>query len=909
MNNQIKPDKKALAEKIKDQMLKKENDYQQSAHKRSIQRTLQIIVVIFLVTAAMVSILYFAAIKPEQQYQYAHKLRQTGEYALAAAAYQEQKHYRASEGYVVYCDAMQKIMEENISEAETLILELPEPLRKEIISQIFSEIDNWENHAYHPESVIGLLGISHIYDSQGRLDKESIRLRAFHAIVRADNNIRQWLPLPDNKHILAVDEANQLLYYSYSDNAITLIGKDTVALLGNDIMVESFFYEDSLYIQLASDIGYALYKGTIDMLESIHFYAPAKAVVWKGSQVTIEQVLQGSIERSAIWTIQTKNPQIPVEAEIIWPSENYPPCTTPEEAVCRFFETKAYHIEEECNRIVSGEIPAISDHFQNDFELIPEPKLPLTLTFEAYCFLPEENTTMFLCRYMSKIGNQNVLLAAQKQNDTYKIAAYSSDVVAELLSSNTLLCLNVENPLSAQLQGDEQSMTIYVPDNAALSIEWKNMQFARANHSKIILQNMDDIDICSYSVDSNSPNGQTQTFYVQAGKYDLRLSDIKHSNETSIMVHFSKAEFNTESEPNNTIEEAANIAVGETWHGAISSANDKDMYTFAVDAPSELKPSFLLDNERETASCTVSIFSDDGATPLWQQWSDGRMDLSSVFVNRGNYLLVVEPQEQAWTTSPYILRLEAAINPLVEQEPNDTIQQATILSNGELVKGVIGHQEDSDIFVFTLDNCSRVQPQFSVEASTNSSESYSLEIYMQSNLNIPIWAAVSAGNVNEILTPIILPQGMHYLRIKPTAQAGKSTYQIDLSWAAEPNGELEPNDQPEQGTILMANRYIFGSLSTEKDHDRYIFTVQRDSDIQFNLSFEGSSVQNRIFNVKLYNQNAPRKPIWNDAARGNVNSTDFKILTLKQGTYCVEISPYAKWDGRMYKLELRVAEK
>lgn len=908
-NNYQPHNSREIYNRVKQEMQEKQKEREAKQRKKNRKNNLVILVVTSVLIVALIGILYFSAVLPEQKYQAAHLLRQESLYSEAESAYLQMSGYKESTGYASYCNAMQEISNGDITQAEIIIAELPDNIRTEIDKQLVAEIEKWEETAYTPDTVLKLLEISYLFDPQSQMDVTSIRLRVLQAIAGESDDVIYWYPLKTPNHIAAITSSNQLIYYSYTNTTITPLIKESILLLGDEIDATTTEYNGDEYIQLLSQTGYALYKCDMNTLSNIHFYAPAKTLEVNGSTLTVEQELSGSIDRSAIWKINLDDPTASVEGTIQWQEESYPVCASVYEAVQRYFEAYAYGITAECQTLTAVQLPVTSDAYESDLAILPQPKLPLSIEYQAYYVITEQMITLVRCSYTGKTGIVTALLAVSNQDeDGYKISACCMNSNQYLMNQeNDIVCLNETTLLSDVINKD--MLLIYIPDNAAMSMAIESGVQSTNQQASVALRNVDGTEVCNYSIAENST---TPAFYLTSGVYLLDVNNAeKLASTATLRMNAEKTDLSIEKEPNNSKNTATKLSIGENIHGAISYADDIDVYRFNVEGSAEVTTSFTLDDGTISASYILSILAIDDQQLLWQQRANGYDALSTVFLREGDYLFSVEPIDQTWAVSPYTLTLDARLDESSEGEPNDTLDTVCRLENGKTISATISYAGDIDLFSFVLDETANVTVQIGWEQSTAEETTYQLDIFQQMDLETPIWTTTIGNDDSEYtFSPLILPAGTHYLRIQqPTDEYAGQKYHINVIWLAEPMGEKEPNDEPMEINTLQADSYVIGCISNEDDRDRYIFTLDRDSYIQLCLRYEASSNKNRLYYLCVYNQTSPYKSIWSDSTYSNVGENKMKVLTLDAGTYYVEVSAYSKWDARLYNLELLVQVK
>ncbi len=173
----------------------------------------------------------------------------------------------------------------------------------------------------------------------------------------------------------------------------------------------------------------------------------------------------------------------------------------------------------------------------------------------------------------------------------------------------------------------------------------------------------------------------------------------------------------------------------------------------------------------------------------------------------------------------------------VEQEPNNTMEEANPIANGRPIKGIIGRrlsetESDIDVFRFELPEGAwivkgELWPQRHMDLV--------LRVYGEDGpASPPVVVAHHSGESGaEAFTSRVLTGGVYYAVVSESVgpkgpQEGVSDYyKLKVSW--EPltdTHEQEPNDSVETAQRVSSKGYMIGAVNDPDDVDYYVYFTQ-----------------------------------------------------------------------------------
>lgn len=299
---------------------------------------------------------------------------------------------------------------------------------------------------------------------------------------------------------------------------------------------------------------------------------------------------------------------------------------------------------------------------------------------------------------------------------------------------------------------------------------------------------------------------------LEAGSYALSLRAL--SAQPPLMVVSLSSEGPRlpmrEEEPNDRIESARPLASGKPVSGALAEA-DVDLYRFTVEDEARLLTAKL---EVEPGSAaTLSLCLKDAAGVDAQCRSGAAAELGDLALAPGDWLLAVSGGVGSYRLA---LRPGPPRSARGGHEPNDSAAQARPLTPGVAQDGAFAGQEQDRFFLEA-----EGPPQLWRIMATGPSF---LRVEDGAGLSLADRFGV-AGDVLAV-EDLYLPQGRYQI-VLSGENAGYAVLAEAMGPLAE-GAEIEPNDAPQNATLLEAGRPRMGRLATAGDLDRLRFTLERD---------------------------------------------------------------------------------
>ena len=178
------------------------------------------------------------------------------------------------------------------------------------------------------------------------------------------------------------------------------------------------------------------------------------------------------------------------------------------------------------------------------------------------------------------------------------------------------------------------------------------------------------------------------------------------------VVSFAEDGYNYEAEPNNERTRANFIFNNEVYTGSLDNRNDVDWYEFTIDDDVDYFNVIFEANEHNEAyvwdGWNVSIYQDGSDSPLKaEKGNTGYQYVSPNLPYTGGFYIKVEANDPSQGEAPidamYDVQVETHSGDAWENEPNDAVSQAMVISSNKTYSGVTTNRNDVDLYQFKID--------------------------------------------------------------------------------------------------------------------------------------------------------------------------------------------------------------
>ncbi|MFV9645089.1 MAG: FlgD immunoglobulin-like domain containing protein [Desulfobacterales bacterium] len=393
------------------------------------------------------------------------------------------------------------------------------------------------------------------------------------------------------------------------------------------------------------------------------------------------------------------------------------------------------------------------------------------------------------------------------------------------------------------------------------------------------------LPVGSYSLDVSLPGYQT---------IEQTINVVEGTNVNNFTMTLTASPY-MEQEPNNNIENAGLIEIGQPVMGLINPVGDTDYFKLDITENAHLTVSFI--NVPSNLELCLTILDNGGQVMDTITGSEGTIFTFEInILSPGTYYLKINDNlndESSWTN--YVFKTSLVTGD--EFEPNNLPEQAYWLDIGKNYYPIIFPSGDVDYFSFYISDCGSMNLTLS-NVATN--------LDLKATLYNPdfkeIWQRTSGlgGMINEDIS--LVDEGMYVLKIEElNTNQSVQNYRLLLQFVSG-SDELEPNNTFANATPLLLDRPVQASIYPQEDMD--FFMVNLTSPGRLNILIE--QVPDNIRpNIWIFN--ALQEVIGTTYSGGEGTDLAYAIELDTAGIYYIKLGDYQNLHSSLEKYVLSVS--
>lgn len=618
-----------------------------------------------------------------------------------------------------------------------------------------------------------------------------------------------------------------------------------------------------------------------------------------GTLVTFSRRLEGSIERRAEYQyIADAEQNRPVLLEINWQKNRYP---MPEDALSvltRYFEARAYGIEEEAGLLVAQTSATGFDIGM--LEALEAPDVPGTV--QASPYYTGEGCVFFEVSYSAQGQDVHTWVAAANQDGWHMAGA--SDSFGDARMDYSVAPLNLNASTSNLL--DRSGLATYrvlIPMAGKLNLLWQFGDKASSSDSHTVAMYRDGttgVNVFEFSLQPSPAKQQSRDLYISPGVYYLTVQAGPGGAGTYSLSLLYSPEANVELESNNTPERATVIAENVSYSGALSNAKDVDYYSFVLTERSEVNAVLSTSGEgKSNSTYTYSLWDGTGNQLSVVSVPGNRVssETGPLFLAPGAYLVRVE-KGNVHSAQPYGLTVNTSPCEFTEAESNNTYETANEIPVNQEIRASFAQEGDVDCFRFTLETDGLVQPRFSFNPTDSTAKTYVLSI-LDAQRQVLRQEKIGGKESAKQLIPLALPAGTYTVRVE-NPRFVQQEYVLEISASAVAAAELEPNDAAGQATLLNPGVPCTGILHSDNDQDYYRISFSEETTVTLEFRFPQAAAKDTAFQLSI-EQNGKR--LWGAKASGDSGQI-LQQLQFPAGDYYLRVQP-SSYLSAVYTIQIK----
>jgi len=295
------------------------------------------------------------------------------------------------------------------------------------------------------------------------------------------------------------------------------------------------------------------------------------------------------------------------------------------------------------------------------------------------------------------------------------------------------------------------------------------------------------------------------------------------------LLFSSPAYLQSELEPNDELEQANELKLGEDMKGFFQEEGDKDWYRLTVNVPGKNIIRIDLSAVTEVDS-RIDIYDEQGSQ--LKTYNTGEEGEAEAVINLGVtegiiYYVKVRAYSGMNQNDSYTLKTQL-IGPWQEGqefELNDTKEQANELKLGEDIKGFFQEKGDQDWYKLTVNvpgkNIIRIDLSAVPEVDSD------IRIYNEKGDYLKCYDADGRGEAEAIIN-LGVTEGIYYMEVRTSSRMNQNdsyTLKTQLTGPWQEGQEFELNDTKEQANELKIGEDMKGFFQEKGDQDWYKLTV------------------------------------------------------------------------------------
>ena len=382
---------------------------------------------------------------------------------------------------------------------------------------------------------------------------------------------------------------------------------------------------------------------------------------------------------------------------------------------------------------------------------------------------------------------------------------------------------------------------------------------------------------------------------LPAGTYYIRAETPQNAGEVSYYrFHYQTNSCSDSYEPNEPYYNANPIAMGETQTQSILPATDEDWLSFALSAPACV----LI--QSTNANVALELYESNSISPGLLTSSDtARIDYSLPASSPGSPYYIKITSKDGSEIPQYDITLQNNGLCVNDFEPDNNATQAIPLINDQSLYRSISPADDVDWTMFTLST----DTELTIDAG---SAAVMLSLF-DGDLNL----LESSSSIDRICGTDPLPAGQYFVKAESDGNSNEViNYLPDLHIVRACADLYEPNNLPEQATLIQNGETQNHSMVPDKDVDWLTFTLEVEGGVS--VGYSASIPAGEDFSqYQLVLYNSTLAPVESTPYPSNGRTTIERkcgVNPLSAGTYYLRLINHDNSEIPSYSISLMTNE-
>lgn len=424
----------------------------------------------------------------------------------------------------------------------------------------------------------------------------------------------------------------------------------------------------------------------------------------------------------------------------------------------------------------------------------------------------------------------------------------------------------------------------------------------------------------AYDITTTSPQ-----VGLQAGTYRIMVKPTKDvASEKNYTMRLNFHDTYCETETNNSVSDADEIAFSTEVTGSLYSARDTDYYKVTVTEDGSIQ--FKLTHSKVSGKENVNLYHisllDGSEKTLYDMYSNGsetEKNSINIGATKGTYFLKVEGgliSNADPYTGNYGLTVTTEVGGNWEKENNDTISVANAVVPGVTYGGDIRSTDDVDYFTLTTTGKGYLGMDFShtVISGWETLSVYKITVSRKGQSGAVYTGYVKGGETNWAMPNLGLPADTYYIKLEAAQAISTSVlggtiengypadYKITVNWQNATAWEEEVNDTISTANTVKSGTTYTGSIATTGDKDYYKVDLSKNGYLQ--VRFEHDNTGNTATHYRISVLNKDGSNIYEVTNAGVDTLYVSDKIGLEKGTYYVLIAASSTLYTGDYRLKV-----
>lgn len=273
-----------------------------------------------------------------------------------------------------------------------------------------------------------------------------------------------------------------------------------------------------------------------------------------------------------------------------------------------------------------------------------------------------------------------------------------------------------------------------------------------------------------------------------------------------------------------------------------------------------------------------------------------------LFLSPGVYYVQIDVKANVDTD--YYLTMQMQRDPYIEQEDNNTPENANIIEQGQEYTGSLFEKSDVDYFSIALEHPGALNLSLSSNDDGSRKTYYTTRIYSTTSSKLLSEMTLSGENKQMNTGNLFLKEGTYLIQIIKGNAWTSWDYRLKVDVTSCEYSEQEDNNGPEIANEISVNQEVTGSFGVEGDIDYFTFVLEDDMVVQPKLTFSPLETSSKTYTLIL-SKNGEK--LLSTKIGGKESGKVLSPLVLNAGQYLVRLEN-PNFVSQEYELSIAAVE-